>query len=570
MAEVKELDRETLYTEEMINSIKKLESTREDRISEELPVLSIDERKKLLEKFHPDYKAGSLRKLRVGANTGDEIYNEYADIFEAYSVVDSSELDLNQKDFDVDVLIIGGGGAGVAAALLATEAGANVLLSTKLRLGDANTMMAQGGIQAADKSNDSPAIHYLDVMGGGQFKNDKDLVERLVMDASIAIQWLEKLGVMFDKEPDGTMVTIHGGGTSRKRMHSMRDYSGGEIMKTLRDEIRNRDIDIIEFSPAIELFTERTTGSASGSGGKGGSASFKCTGALLYNMETNEYIIVRAKIVILATGGSGRLHIQKFPTTNHYGATADGLVMAYRAGARMSFLDTVQYHPTGAAFPEQIVGLLITEKVRGLGANLVNKDGNRFIYELETRDTEAAAIIRECDKLGNGVTTPSGMLGVWLDSPMIDTIHGTGTIQKRLPAMFRQYHRFGINIAKDPILVFPTQHYQNGGIVINANAETTVPNLLAAGETTGGIHGRNRLMGNSLLDIIVFGRTAGTMAGEQVKKIKPGKLTLDHIKSYHSELDKQKMKGAHRTPILLPDYRRFELKAKQLDIFNRI
>ena len=563
MAEESDSEEVLLYSSEMIKSMKNVKETREYRMTEELPVLSMDERKKLLQKYHPDYNKDSLRDLKVGANAGERIYNEYADVLEAYSVIDDQALDLSDIDYDVDVLIIGGGGAGAAAALMAQEAGAKVLLSTKLRLGDANTMMAQGGIQAADKPNDSPTIHYLDVMGGGQFKNDTKLVRRLVRDAPIAIQWLEKLGVMFDKESDGTMITIHGGGTSRKRMHSMRDYSGGEIMKTLRDEVCNRDIEVIEFSPAIELLTEPLPKSEIKSGG----SAFKCTGAILYNMETKEHLIVRAKIVILATGGSGRLHIQKFPTTNHYGATADGLVMAYRAGAKMSFLDTVQYHPTGAAYPEQIVELLITEKVRGLGAHLVNKEGNRFIFELETRDTEAAAIIRECEERKKGITTPSGMQGVWLDSPMIDIIHGEGTIKKKLPAMFRQFARFDIDISKDPMLIYPTQHYQNGGIVINDNSETDVANLYAAGETAGGIHGRNRLMGNSLLDIIVFGRAAGISAGEKVNKLKPGKLTLEHIKAYHQQLDKIKAKSKAKAPILLPDYSREELKAKRMEIF---
>jgi succinate dehydrogenase / fumarate reductase flavoprotein subunit len=549
-------DRLALYSKEMVESMKKVQETRDYRMTEELPVLTIDERKKLLQSFHPDYNEGSLRELKVGANKGQMIYNEYADLFEAYSFIDETKLDLSNIDYDVDILIIGGGGAGAAAALLGQESGAKVLLSTKLRLGDANTMMAQGGIQAADKEHDSPTIHYLDVMGGGGFKNDPKLVERLVMDAPIAIQWLERLGVMFDKESDGTMITIHGGGTSRKRMHSMRDYSGGEIMKTLRDEVWNRDIDIIEFSPAVELLTEPVS--------KG---EFKCTGAILYNMETQEHLIVRAKAVILATGGSGRLHIQQFPTTNHYGATADGLVMAYRAGAEMSFLDTVQYHPTGAAYPEQIVGLLITEKVRGLGAHLVNKVGNRFIYELETRDTEAAAIIRECEERGNGMVTPSGIQGVWLDSPMIDIIHGEGTVKKQLPAMVRQFDRFGIDISKDPMLIYPTQHYQNGGVAINENSETGVENLYAAGENAGGIHGRNRLMGNSLLDIVVFGRVAGRSASEKAKKTKPGKLTLEHLKAYHAQLDKVKLGTKPKAPILLPDYRPEKLKVKRLDIF---
>jgi succinate dehydrogenase / fumarate reductase flavoprotein subunit len=545
-----------VYPEQFQESLKKLVETREFRMTEELPRLSVDERNDLLRKYHPDYNPKSLRELKVGPNKGEKIYHEFADLFEAYSMIEIADFDLSQIDFDVDVLIIGGGGAGVSAALTAQEQGANVLLATKLRLGDANTMMAQGGIQAADKPNDSPAIHYLDVIGGGGFENHPELVKALVRDAPSAIQWLEKFGVMFDKEPDGTMITIHGGGTSRKRMHSMRDYSGGEIMKTLRDEFRNRQIELIEFSPVVELLTEPT--------GKGG--EFKCTGGILYNMETQEYQIVRSKTTIIATGGGGRLHIQNFPTTNHYGATADGLVIAYRAGAPFAFLNTIQYHPTGAAYPEQIVGLLITEKVRGLGGQLVNVDGNRFIYELETRDTEAAAIIRECIDRGKGVATPSGMNGVWLDSPLIDLKHGEGTVQKKLPAMFRQYKRFDIDISQVPMLVYPTQHYQNGGVLINQNAETDVENLFVAGESTGGIHGRNRLMGNSLLDIIVFGRRAGLYAGQKIANIKSGKITLDHVKLFHKELEKAKISKENKAPILLPDYRRDELKCRRVDI----
>ncbi len=546
-----------MYPEQFQQSIEHLEKTRDHRMTEELPRLSIDERNDLLKKFHPDYKPESLRELKIGPNKGELIYNEYADLFEAYSKLDLNNFDLSQIDYDVDVFIVGGGGAGVSAALIAQKNDANVLLATKLRLGDANTMMAQGGIQGADKPNDSPAIHYLDIMGGGGFENYPELVKALVMDAPDALQWLEKLGVMFDKEPDGTMVTIHGGGTSRKRMHSMRDYSGGDIMKTLRDELWNRQIETIEFSPVVELLTEPI--------GKGG--KFRCTGAILYNMETQEYLIVRSKTTIIATGGSGRLHVQQFPTTNHYGATADGLVLAYRAGAKVAYLNSVQYHPTGAAYPEQIVGLLITEKVRGLGGQIVNVEGNRFIYELETRDTEAAAIIRECSERGKGVITPSGMYGVWLDSPLIDIKHGKGTVEKKLPAMYRQLKRFEIDISKEPMLIYPTQHYQNGGVVINANSETGVEDLYVAGEATGGLHGRNRLMGNSLLDIIVFGRRAGQHASEKVKKVRSGKLTLEHLKTYHQELEKAKIPKERVAPMLLPDYRREETKVKRMEIF---
>ncbi|OGB93716.1 MAG: fumarate reductase, partial [candidate division NC10 bacterium RBG_16_65_8] len=437
----------------------------------------------------------------------------------------------------------GGGGAGTSAALLAHQRGAKVLVVTKLRLGDANTMMAQGGIQAADKPNDSPAIHYLDVMGGGGFQNIPELVRALTKDAPSAMKWLEDLGAMFDKEPDGTMESIHGGGTSRRRMHSARDYSGAEIMRTLRDEFRNQQIPHLEFASAVELVLDT----------KG-----QCAGAILYDMETGEYRLVRAKVAILATGGMGRLHVQQFPCTNHYGATADGLVIGYRAGAKMVFMDAVQYHPTGVAYPEQMVGQLVTEKVRGLGAQLVNDKGRRFIFDLETRDTVSAAIIRECQERGNGVRTNTGMVGVWLDSPMIEMIRGAGTIAKALPAMLRQYQRFDIDMRTLPILVYPTQHYQNGGLLINDQGETGIPNLFAAGEVSGGVHGRNRLMGNSLLDILVFGRRAGIAAAERVSKVSLGDLTLDHVRSYQARLTETGTGTDRPSPMLLPNYVRTE------------
>ena len=537
-----------MYIKSMLDSIKRLEETRQERVNQKWPRFTPDAKAELLKNFHPDYKKGTTRKLKVGTNKGETTVHEFADMLEAFSNITPKDIDLSQVDYESDVLIIGGGGAGASAALEAEKLGVNVLLSSKLRIGDSNTMMAQGGIQGADKENDSPSIHYLDVLGGGGFKNHPELVKALVMDGPFVIKWLEDLGVMFGKEEDGTMITIHGGGTSRKRMHSARDYTGGEIMKTLRDEVLNKNIDIIEFSPTIELLTSEG----------------KCTGAILYNMESKEYVIVKAKSTIIATGGSGRNHVQEFPTSNHYGATGDGLVIAYRAGCSLTFLDTIQYHPTGAAYPEQIVGLLVTEKVRGLGAQLINNEGNQFVYELETRDAEAAAIIKECQQ-GKGVTTQSGMQGVWLDSPLIDLMHGEGTIKKQLPAMFRQYQRFEIDITKDPILIFPTQHYQNGGIVINDKAETNIGNLYCAGEAVGGIHGRNRLMGNSLLDIIVFGRRAGQNAAKNAEKNKHGKLTLEHVKKFHKDLNMQGIKGLKKSPILLPDYRGMKTKLRRID-----
>ena len=538
------------YDAGMMESIRRVEATRSTRLGQQFPRLTADEKAAILKGFHPDYKAGTMRALAVGPNAGDRVPHELADLLEGQSRIDPDAVDLGRADHDVDILVIGGGGAGTSAALLAHARGASVLLATKLRLGDANTMMAQGGIQAADKPSDSPAIHYLDVMGGGGFQNIPELVRALTHDAPLAMKWLEDLGAMFDKEPDGTMVSIHGGGTSRRRMHSARDYSGAEIMRTLRDEFRNQGIRILEFTSAVELVLDMEG---------------QCAGAILYDMETEEYRLVRAKTVILATGGMGRLHVQQFPCTNHYGATADGLVIAYRAGAKMVFMDAVQYHPTGVAYPEQMLGQLVTEKVRGLGAQLVNDRGQRFIFDLETRDTVSSAIIRECVERGNGARTNTGMVGVWLDSPMIEMIKGPGTIAKALPAMMRQYARFDLDMRTLPILIYPTQHYQNGGLLINPQGETGIPNLFAAGEVSGGVHGRNRLMGNSLLDILVFGRRAGVAAAERVSKVSLGDLTLDHVRAYQARLKEAGRATGRSSPMLLPNYVRTETMVRQAE-----
>ncbi len=541
------------YPEYMRKSIEKVGATRVRRMTEEFPRLTADQKTALLKGFHPDHRAGKMVEIKVGPSKGEKTPEEVQTILEAYSRIDPEAFDLTKIDFDVDVLVVGGGGAGTSAALMAQEAGARVLLVTKLRLGDANTMMAQGGIQAADKDHDSPSKHYLDVMGGGGYHNFPELVRALVLDAPVVMNWLQDLGTMFDKRENGTYITIHGGGTSRKRMHAARDYSGAEIMRTLRDEVRNRGIEVLEFTSAIELLKDD----------KG-----KCAGAILYNMETEEHFVCRAKTTIIATGGAGRLHVQGFPTTNHYGATADGLVIAYRAGAPFVFMDAIQYHPTGSIFPAQIEGLLVTEKVRGLGAQLVNADGEQFIFPLETRDVVSSAIIRECkpqneNGRAKGLKTLTNTDGVWLDSPMIEIKHGPGTIQKELPAMIRQYKRCNIDMAKDPILIYPTQHYQNGGIRINADAESGIENLFIAGEASGGVHGRNRLMGNSLLDILVFGRRAGRNAAQRARETKIGKLSLAHVEAYHEEIESIGIPKDRVSPMLLPDYRRPETKERQ-------
>ncbi len=531
-----------MYPAYMEESIRKLEASRERRLKETLPRFTDEEKAPLLEKYHPDFNKESMRQLQVGPNKGEPTPNELADLLEGNSRISPDKIDLGKIDYDVDVLVIGCGGAGASAALLAQENGAKALLITKLRLGDANTVGAQAGTQAADRPNDSPAIHYLDTMGGGRFTNIPELVEVLVKDAPSAIKWLEQLGVNWDKEPDGSIHELSGGGASRRRLHSARDYTGLEEMRVLRDEVRNREIDYLEFSPAIELILDD----------KG-----QIAGAILVNLETNEAILVRAKSVVMATGGIGRLHIQSFPTTNHYGATADGLVLAYRVGAELIFIDTMQYHPTGAAYPVQILGQLVTEKVRTLGAQLANIDGEQFVMPLEPRDLVASTIIQECQERHKGIETPTGEVGVWLDSPMIDIIRGEGTVARELPAMVRQFGRYNIDINKEPMLVYPTLHYQNGGIRIDTDGATTVPGLFAAGECEGGVHGRNRLIGNSTLDLFVFGRRAGRAAARYAKEVKPGTPTLDHVRRWQRKLEQAGLARVRPiSPLLLPDYAR--------------
>ncbi|MGQ9581899.1 MAG: FAD-binding protein [Thermoplasmatota archaeon] len=541
------------YPEHMYESIKLVEAKRESNLSKQVKPMSLEERDGVLRRFHPDYMEGTRREVRVGIDRGKSMYNGIVDLLESRSVLDPKGVDLSRIDFDVDVLIIGGGGAGTVAALFAHDHGVprdRILIITKLRHGDANSMMAQGGIQVADRPEDSPAIHYLDIYGGGHFTNKPELARALAMDAPLIMKWHEELGVMYDRDESGEFLELSGGGTSRNRMHSAKDYTGMEIMRTIRDEARNREIPVLEFCPVVELLMD-----------DGGAVS----GGVAFNIETGEYHVIRAKATILATGGSGRLHLAGYPTTNHYGATGDGLVMAYHAGANLVDLDTIQIHPTGDAYPDAVIGILSTEKIRGLGAIPINKHGDPFVFPLEPRDVESATFIRECEE-GRGIVTPSGMPGVWLDTPMIDIIHGEGTIEKKLAGEVRRFRRFGINMVKLPILVYPTLHYQNGGVEINERTETRVPGLFAAGEVSGGVHGKNRLMGNSLLDFNVFGRRAGIYAAEYVKKRTVGRLTLKHIIEHNRAVEALDVPPERRAPIVLPEYRGREAMARALDI----
>jgi len=546
-----------MYPEYMKESLDKVAKSRNKRFElaktgqPVFPPMDAEEREDVLQKFHPDYKPDSRRKVRIGPNKGELLTTEVADMLESHSRIKPKMFDLSKADYETDLLIIGGGGAGCAAAIIAMQNGVNSIISTKLRIGDANSMMSQGGMQAAVSATDSPPRHYLDAMGGGHFDNKPDLVRALTEDGPEVVKWLEDLGVVWDKLEDGSLQVLHGGGTSRKRMHSCRDYTGAIIMRTLMDEVRNHpgNINVLEFMPTVELILD---------------SQGRCAGGILYNIETEEYFTVKAKTTLNATGGYGRLHIRGFDTTNHYGATGDGLVMSYRAGAKLLFMDSVQYHPTGSVFPEQIAGFLITEKIRGAGGQPLNKDGELFVFPREPRDVESSAIIRECVENNNGIVTPSGRVGVWLDSPLIEMLQGEGYILKQFPAMLRQFIRYGIDITKEPMLIYPSLHYQNGGVEINDKCETNIPGLYVAGEASGGVHGRNRLMGNSVLDYNVFGRRAGLHAAEYAKRVKLGKLTLDHVNVYEQELKKAKIKTDLITPVLLPSYTPEDVRKRQL------
>jgi succinate dehydrogenase/fumarate reductase flavoprotein subunit len=547
-----------MYPEYMNESLKKVVQTRGKRLDlaksgkPVYPLMDAAERKDVLDKFHPDFQEGAQRKIRIGPNKGELLTTEVAEMLESHSRIAPKKFDLTRADYETDLLVIGGGGAGAAASIIAQESGVKSIIATKLRMGDANSMMSQGGMQAAVSETDSPTIHYLDAMGGGHFENKAELVRALTEDGPEVVKWLEDLGVIWDKVEGGALQVLHGGGTSRKRMLSSRDYTGMIIMRTLMDEVRNHPdmISVLDFTPAVELILDDRG---------------HCAGAVLYNLETEEYFTVKAKATIMATGGYGRLHIRKFATTNHYGATGDGLVMAYRAGANLMFMDSVQYHPTGAAFPEQIAGFLVTEGIRGAGGQPVNKDGELFVFPREPRDIEGAAIIRECVENCNGIDTPSGRVGVWLDSPIIDVLQGEGYIRRHFPAMHRQFIRYGIDIVKEPMLIYPTLHYQNGGIEISAKCETSIPGLFVAGEASGGLHGRNRLMGNSVLDYNVFGRRAGKYAAEYVGKAKKtGKLTLSHVSKYEAALKRAKIDTDRVAPVLLPDYTPKNVRDRQL------
>lgn len=518
--------------------------------------LSMDE-SLLLKEFHPDHRQETMTTLQVGPNKGEICHSQIAHVLQADARIDASDL-AGAGIEETDVLVIGGGGAGCAAALTAAKAGAKVILATKLRLGDSNTVMAEGGIQASIEKDDTPQLHFDDTYKAGHYAGEKQLIKQLVMDSPDNIRWLIQQGMQFDLNEFGDLLTRKAGGTSASRVVYFRDYTGLEMMRVLREAVENSDIDVRHYSPAVELLSSETG---------------SCAGAILSSLKDCQYVQIKARTVIMATGGIGRVHLNQFPTSNHFGATGDGLVLAYRLGAKLRDLDSFQYHPTGIAFPQHLSGTLITEGVRSAGAYMINALGERFVDELQPRDIVAAAILRECTE-GRGIivtgqsSQQQRIQGVWLDTPGLEK-NNLGMLKKCFPKLLELGLKSHIDLTKIPMLIYPTLHYQNGGVVIDKNGLSTIPGLYCVGEVSGGIHGRNRLMGNALSEIISFGRRAGEHAAGQRKNRGHKKISIDHINQLRRELMHKEMPMKIKSPILFPDYAQYDAEVtNQCEIYD--
>jgi L-aspartate oxidase len=391
-----------------------------------------------------------------------------------------------------DVLVVGSGASGLAAAVSAAHAGADVALATKTTLQACNSAKAQGGIQAAFGEDDSPEIHAEDVMRSSHDTANPRLVEILTSEAPSAIHWLEELGVEFTRDNGGYRLARCGGAT-RKRLLQVGDRTGHAITKALREAF--------EAGPGTELPHHALTAIASAENG------WKAT------FETRDGVAdVEASAIVLAAGGRCFREAEKRGelSTNHPNATGEVTRIALDAGAESRDLEALQYHPNGGAWPSTMQGYSIPETTRAYGAVLLNADGDEFTDSLGPRDAVSQAIFDEVEK-GKGVLTPDGRPAVWLDTTRI----ARDDAEISLPYMLRRYRGGGINPLEEPILTYPVLHYQNGGLVIDEHAETTLEGVYACGEIAGGTHGRNRMMGNSLLECTVFGRRAGRAAAER-------------------------------------------------------
>jgi len=393
-----------------------------------------------------------------------------------------------------DVLVIGSGASGLASAVAADRAGARVGLATKTTVQACNSAKAQGGIQAAFGDDDSPEIHAQDVMRSSHDTADTQLVAVLTGEAPSAIHWLEELGVEFTRSNGGYRLA-RCGGASRQRLLQVGDRTGHAITKALRDAYESSEG--AELPHHVLIGLDHAT--------SGWSASF----------DTKDGSVeIEAGAIVLAAGGRCFAEAEQRGelSTNHPNATGEVTQIAVETGAQTRDLDALQYHPNGGAWPATMQGYSIPETTRAYGAVLLNVDGEEFTDSLGPRDAVSQAIFDEVEK-GKGVLTPDGRPAVWLDTTRITPEDA----EISLPYMLRRYRAAGIDPLAEPIYTYPVLHYQNGGLVIGEHAETTLEGLFACGEIAGGTHGRNRMMGNSLLECTVFGRRAGRAAAERSK-----------------------------------------------------
>ena len=412
-------------------------------------------------------------------------------------------MDEGYETYQHDVLVIGAGGAGLRAAIAAAEAGLSVGLVCKSLLGKAHTVMAEGGIAAALGNldpEDNWQVHFADTMRGGQLLNDYRMVEIFVKEAPARVYELEQWGGVFDRTPDGKILQRPFGAHTYRRLCHVGDRTGLELIRTLQDKAVHCGIEVY-----MEVTLTRLLRDAE-----------RIAGAFGYRREDGRFVLFRAKAIILATGGWGKVY--KI-TSNSWECTGDGCAMAYEAGAELMDMEMVQFHPTGMVWPPGVRGILVTEAVRGEGGILRNAQGERFMQrydpkkmELSSRDVVARSIYKEV-QAGRG--TPHG--GVLLDI----THYGSGYIKEKLPGMYEQFLKLAdIDISKSPMEVAPTVHYVMGGVRVEpGTGVTTVPGLFAAGEVVAGLHGANRLGGNSLSDLLVFGKRAGEHAATYAREL---------------------------------------------------
>jgi len=419
-----------------------------------------------------------------------------------------------------DVLIIGAGGAGLCAAIAALGQGATVAVVCKSLLGKAHTVMAEGGIAAA-MANVDPAddwrTHFRDTMRGGKFLNNWRMAQIHAQEAPDRVHELEQWGALFDRTSDGEILQRAFGGHTFKRLCHVGDRTGLEMIRTLQDRGVHLGIDVYMECAITRLLKDGD----------------RVVGAFGYWRETGRFVVFKAKSVVIATGGIGKAWSI---TSNSWEYTGDGMALAYDAGAELMDMEFVQFHPTGMVWPPGVQGILVTEAVRGEGGVLRNKDGERFMerydpekMELSTRDVVARAIYTEA-KEGRG--TEHG--GAYLDISHKPAEY----VKKKLPSMYHQFRELAdVDITKGPMEVGPTCHYMMGGIRVEAEtAQSTVAGLFAAGEAAAGLHGANRLGGNSLSDLLVFGRRAGVAAAEQAKQAGPVAIDEQQIGEAEREM----------------------------------